>query len=88
MKDVVDNASVKCDVIWRMNEDVVHINGDISFIDQVAKYEVHHGLERGGGVREAKEHDHGFEKAAICLESGFPLIAISNAYVVIAPSDI
>jgi hypothetical protein len=79
---------VKYDVIWRVNEDIVHINGDVAFVDQIAKYEIHHGLKCGGSIREAEEHDHGLEKAAIRLEGGFPLITISNAYVVISPPDV
>ena len=47
-----------------------------------------HGLERSGGVREAEKHDHGLEKATIRLKGGFPLIAVSNTYVVVSPPDV
>ena len=87
-KYVVDNTSMEFYVVWRVNEDIVHVNGDVAFVDQFAKDEVHHGLERGGGVREAEKHDHGFKEATIRLKGGFPLIAVSNTYVVVSPSNV
>jgi hypothetical protein len=71
-----------------VNEDVVHVNRNVSFIDEFAEKVIHHGLEGGGGIREAKEHDHWFEQAAICLERGFPLVTIAHANVVVPPTDI
>ena len=71
-----------------MNENVVHIDSDISFVNQFAKDEVHHRLECSRGVREAEEHDHRLEQASIGFECGFPLISIANANIVIPPSNI
>ena len=71
-----------------MDEDIIHVNSNIAFVDQFAKDEVHHGLERSGGVREAEEHDHGFKEAVIRFESSFPLVPVSNAYIIVSPSDI
>ena len=71
-----------------MDEDVIHINCNIAFIDKFAEKVVHHRLEGCGGVREAKEHDHGFKETVIRLERGLPLIAVAHADVVIPPADI
>jgi hypothetical protein len=71
-----------------VDEDVVHVNGDVAFIDQLSKDEIHHRLERGGRVRESEKHDHGFEEPTIGLEGRFPLVTISNAYIIISPSDV
>ena len=71
-----------------MDEDVVHINHNITFIDEFSEEVVHHRLEGGGGVCEAKEHDHGFEEASIRFERSFPLVAIAHANVIVPPTDI
>ena len=44
------------------DEDVVHVDGHYSLIDQFFENVVHHHLECGGTVREAEEHDQRFEK--------------------------
>ena len=75
-------------VVRCVDEDVVHIDSDVTFVDQFSENEVHHGLEGGWSVRETKEHDHRFEKAAVCLKGGFPLVSVTNAYVVVPPSNI
>ena len=71
-----------------MDEDVVHINRDVTLVDEFAEEVIHHGLEGGGGICEAKEHDHWFEEATIRLKRSLPLIAIAHADVVIPPTDI
>ena len=71
-----------------MDEDIIHIDRDISFIDELSKEVVHHRLEGGGGVHEAKEHDHRFEEATVRFEHSLPLVAIAHADVVIPPMDI
>ena len=71
-----------------MDEDVIHVNCDITFIDEFAEEVIHHRLKGGGGVCEAKEHDHRFEEATIRLECSLPLVAVAHANVVISPSDI
>ena len=45
-------------------------------------------MESHGGIREAKEHDHWLEEAAIRLECSLPLVAIAHANVVVSPTDI
>ena len=71
-----------------MDEDIIHINCNIAFIDEFVEKVVHHRLEGGRSVGEAKEHDHWFEEATIRLECCLPLIAIAHANVIISPTDI
>jgi len=40
---------------------VIHIDCDVTPVDEVSKYGVYHSLEGGRGVGQAKEHDCGFE---------------------------
>ena len=71
-----------------MDEDVVHVNRDVTFVDEFTEEVIHHGLEGCRGVCEAEEHDHRFEEAAIRFECSLPLVAIVHADVVIPPTDI
>ena len=45
-------------------------------------------MEGGGGVTQAKEHYGGFEQSFVGNEGSFPLVSISDADVVVAPSDV
>ena len=38
-------------------QDIVHVDHHIAFINEVLEDVVHHGLEGGWAVGEAKEHD-------------------------------
>ena len=71
-----------------MDEDIIHINCDVALSDEFVKEVVHHRLEGGGGICEAKEHDHWFEEAAIRFECGFPLVTVTHTDIVIPPTDI
>jgi len=70
------------------DEDVVQIDHNYAFRDEVLKNVVHHHLEGGGTVREAEEHDKGLVQAAVGLEGGFPLVSFLYPDVVEAPLDI
>ena len=70
------------------NHDVVHVDNNLSSIDEVAEEVVHYGLESGEGVGKAEEHHERFEKPSVHLECHLPFIAILHLDVVIAPSDI
>ena len=71
-----------------MDKDVIHIDGDIAFVDELAEEVIHHQLKGGRSIHEAKEHDHRFEEAVIHLERGLPLITVTHSNVVIPPLDI
>ena len=88
VQDIVDHTAVQCGVVQRVDEDVVHVDRDIAFVDEFAEKVVHHRLKGGGGICEAKEHDHWFEETVIRLECGLPLVAVVHADIVIPPMDI
>jgi len=70
------------------DEDVIQIDHDYTFQDEVLKDVVHHRLEGGGTVREAKEHDKGFVQAAVGPEAGLPLVSFLYSDIVEAPLDV
>src|SRR5712671_608423 len=77
---------MKSKVIVGCNQHVVHVNDEPSFSEFLLKCHIHHHLEGGWGVSQAKEHDHWFEETFIGNESCLPFIASSDADIVIAPS--
>ena len=71
-----------------MDQDVVHVDGNISFVNEFAEKVVHHQLEGGRGVCKAEEHNHWFEQTVVRLECGLPFIAIAHSNVIVTPADI
>ena len=67
-------------------QDIVHIDCHVSFINEVLKDVVHHGLEGGRAVGEAEEHDQGFKEAPIRSEGSFPLVSLLDSYIVVSPT--
>jgi len=70
------------------DEDVIQIDHDHAFRDEVLEDVVHHHLEGGGTVREAEEHDKGLVQAVVGLEGGLPFVSFLYPDVVEAPSDV
>ena len=70
------------------DEDVVQIDHDHTFRDEVLEDVVHHRLEGGRTVCEAKEHDKGFVQAAVGPEGGLPFVSFLYPDIVEAPSDV
>ena len=58
----------------------------MTLVDEIFENAIHHRLEGGWVVGEAKEHVQGFKEALICPESSFPLISLFDLYIVISPS--
>jgi hypothetical protein len=71
-----------------VDKDIIHIDSDVSLVDQFSENEIHHRLEGGGCVCETEEHDHGFEEASIGFKGRFPLIIVTNTNVVISPANV
>ena len=88
LQHIIDHLTMQFIVIWGMDEDIIHINCDVAFIDEIVEYFIHHELEGGQGICETKEHDHGLEQPLVCLEHGFPLVFIFDSDVVVALMDI
>jgi len=72
----------------REDEDVVQIDHNHAFQDEVLEDVVHHCLEGGGTVHEAEEHDKGLIQAAVGLEGGLPFVSFLYPDIVEAPSDV
>jgi hypothetical protein len=70
------------------NEDVIQVDADYTFRNQVLEYLIHHGLKGGWAVGETKEHNQGFEKSSVCAEGGLPLITFLDADIVVPLPDI
>ena len=71
-----------------MYPQVVHIDLEPSFGDHISKNVIHERLKSRGGIAEPKKHYGGFEEAERGDERCFPLIFLSDADVVITPSNI
>ena len=78
----------KGSLIWREDENIVHINDDDTFINHIRKDVIHHGLKGGWGIAHPKEHYGGFEKPPVCFKCCLPLVTILNSYVIIPLMDI
>ena len=89
-----DTASV-----WRERgrlggyRNVAHIDPDRGPPDFVLLYRlsvegIHHRLEGGWGVSEAKEHDSGLVEASPGFESGFVFVSLFDPDVIVSPSDV
>ena len=70
------------------DEDVVNVDHNLPFCDQLSEYLIHHGLESCWGVAKTKEHHQWFKKPPICPKGGLPFIPLFNPDVVIPPSNI
>jgi len=70
------------------DEDIIQIDHNYTFQDEVLEDVVHHGLEGGGTVCEAEEHDKGFVQAVVGPEGGLPLFSFLYPDVVEAPPDV
>ena len=74
--------------VWGENKEVVHVYNKPSFSDHVLERVVHESLECSWGVGKPKEHNSWFKESFVGNESSFPLVAVFDMDVVVAPSDI
>jgi hypothetical protein len=70
------------------NEDVIEIDCNFAFGNQISKDGIHQCLESGGRVGEPEEHDTGFEKTLVCNEGCLSFIAFFDSDVVVASMNI
>jgi hypothetical protein len=70
------------------DEDVVQIDCDFAFSNQICEYGVHQHLECGGQVGKPEEHDARFEKTLVGDEGCLPFIAFFDPDVMVAPMNI
>jgi hypothetical protein len=86
-EDQLGDASMLLDGL-RGDEDVVEVNTDGSFHDEVLEDVVHHCLEGGGRVSESEKHHQGFEESAIHTKRCLSLITFLHLNIVVTPSHI
>jgi hypothetical protein len=70
----------------RKDEDVVEVNTDDLFHDEVLEDVVHHSLEGGGRVSESEKHHQGFEEPAVRTKCCLPLITFLHPNIVVTPT--
>src|SRR5437016_12564467 len=73
---------------FREDKDAVKVYNDNTISNELFEDIIHHGLEGGRAVGEAKEHDEWFEQSAVGSECGLPLVALLHADIVETPSNI
>src|SRR5436853_6502875 len=73
---------------FREDKDVVKVYNDNTISNELFEDIIHHGLEGGRAVGEAKEHDERFEQSTVGSECGLPLVALLHADIVETPSNI
>jgi hypothetical protein len=87
-EEVVDLGVVVNLVSFCGHNCVIHIDPQPSLGDLFLEDIIHHCLESGQRVGQAEEHNCWFEESLTCLKSCFPFIALFNADVVVAPSNV
>jgi hypothetical protein len=70
----------------REDENVIEVNTDDSFHDEVLEDVVHHSLEGGGRISESEKHHQRFKESTICTKCCLPLITFFHPNIVVTPS--
>src|SRR5271154_5353988 len=70
------------------NENIVHVDDDVSFVNEIFQNSIHHGLERGGRIGESEEHDCRLKAASISGKGSFPFVSFLDAKIVVSPPKI
>ena len=71
-----------------MDTKVIHVDLQPFLSEYVSEDMVHECLECGRCITESKEHDSGFEESRGSDEGSFPLVFLSNANVVVPPTNV
>ncbi len=67
---------------------IVHVDGYTPLIDEVMEYHVHHRLECGWGVSQAKEHNHWFVQPLVSYECCLPVVFWLDKDLIISPLNV
>ena len=71
-----------------INEYVIHVYRNDAIDNKVSKNLIHHSLKGGRAVCQTKVHYQQLKQASIGAECHLPLIAFTNANIVVAPANI
>jgi hypothetical protein len=88
IQDMGNVEAVKDIIICGSNDNIIHVNLDPSFLDFVLEYFIHHCLEGGWRVMQAKEHYCRLKQSFTSFECSFPLVTFFESDVVISPMNI
>jgi len=72
----------------RVNQNVVKVDAYQALHDEVLEDVIHHALEGGRAISEAKKHHQGFKQPSVSLEGSLPLITLSNSDIIVTPANI
>ena len=75
-------------IILGVDSHIIHVDFKPLLWEHICKDVIHECLECGGSIAESEEHDGGFEESHGGNESGFPLVLLSDANVVISPMSV
>ncbi len=92
-EDIVNCATVIIKISASCDTDIVHVYANSGtkwfvFEDNVTVYEVHHGLKGCWRIGKSEIHDCRFEEAVSGFERCLLFVSLTNAYVIIPPSDV
>ena len=87
LKDTASLLSMSCR-IGGGDEEVIHIDNQLSFSDHVLEQVIHELLECGRGVAKAEEHDSRFKESFVGDEGRLPLVTIFDMNIVIPSMNI
>ncbi|SRR5260221_3043489 len=68
-----------------MYNTIIHIEVEVAFTDFLLKFIVHHSLEGGWGVSQAKEYNCWFKESVACFKGSLPFVSFLDVDVVISP---
>jgi hypothetical protein len=87
LKNLLHSFSVGL-LIWEEDKEVIHVDNQPSFGDEILQGVIHEMLKCGRSVHEAKEHNSWFKESSRSNKGGFPLITFIYPYIVVSPSDV
>jgi hypothetical protein len=70
------------------NKNIIQIDCNFAFSNQICEDSVHQRLERGGRVGKPKEHDAWFKKTLVSDEGCLPFIAFFDPNIMVTPTNI
>ncbi len=73
---------------FRKDEDVVQVDHDYAFCNELFKDVIHYCLEGSWAVCETEEHNKWFKQSVVCSESGLPFVTFLDVDVVEAPLNV
>ena len=74
--------------VFCIDENVIHVNNDTSFINKFLIEVIHHSLEGGRTIGKTKEHDKWLKQTSIGSKGCLPFITFLHSDIVVTPPNI